>query len=232
MARTHWRDVPMPAAVRALPRTEQGYPILYTSYIDQHGVADLRVSLPQKRDECFQFKKCGICGQVLQHSMTFLGSVVSVENRCFGDPPFHYPCAEYARQVCPWLALRRERTHETAVMTPEGDPSKGTHLAFYVTRGYIGCRAEWPDEGYVFYADLPNQVIWFNQATGEREKPDPLPSPRKELPPMDLRLTPWWRQSKQAERARHDPPSARGVQQDINAALGELVRMEVQRKRR
>jgi hypothetical protein len=135
----------------------------------------------------------------MQDTMIFLGGPLAVANRCFGDPPMHPPCAEYSRRVCPWLALNRDRhvpmgseVHGGKVAnTPGGVEDKPPLMALYSARGYTGCQGE--TSGYVFYADLPTRVMWYDQATGERTRPRPEPQPRRELPPRELRIMPKWR---------------------------------------
>lgn len=194
----NWRDIPMPPLIAARPRDGRGFPILFTSFIDDAGVPDFRVSDPAQRDRCFQERRCGICGEVLHDVMVFLGGPLAVANRCFGDPPMHAPCAEYSRLVCPWLALGRDRhvamgseVHGGKVAnTPGGVEDKPQLMAFYSARGYIGCRGD--EGGYVFYADLPIRVVWYDQATAQRVQPSPVPTPRRELPPRELRIAPKW----------------------------------------
>ena len=202
----NWRNIPMPPLIAARPRDARGYPILFTSYIDDAGVPDFRISDPAKRDQCFQERRCGICGNVMGDLMVmvFLGGPLAVANRCFGDPPMHPPCAEYSRLVCPWLSLNRDRhvpmgseVHGGRVRNPPGGVENKTNLmALYSTHGYIGCRGD--TSGYVFYADLPIRVVWYEQATGARAQPKPEPRPRRELPPRELRLMPAWKQIKGA----------------------------------
>lgn len=198
---SNWRDIPVPPLIAARPRDERGFPILFTSYIDDAGVPDFRLSNPKQRDICFRDRRCGICGEIMRDLMAFIGGPLAVANRCFGDPPMHPPCAEYSRLVCPWLALKRDRHVAMGseirggyvANTPSGVEEKPALMAFYFARGYIGCRGD--EGGYVFYADLPTRVLWFEQATGERTRPRPEPSPRRELPPRDLRIMPLWRQT-------------------------------------
>ncbi len=174
--------------------------MLFTSAVDEHGVPDLRLSDPGKRDQCFHEKRCGICGVVMLDLMVFLGGPMAVQNRCFGDPPMHWPCAEYSIKVCPYLAHARDRhvpmgaeiDGGTVVNTPQGIETKGAYLALYSARSYIGCRGD--AGGYVFYADLPVSIRWYEQATGERVKAQT--TPRREAPPRELRIIPSWQRLK------------------------------------
>lgn len=57
-------------------------------------------------------RACGLCGQPLDRQMAFVGGPVSHKSRFFTDLPMHRACAEYALQVCPYLAAPRFRYTE------------------------------------------------------------------------------------------------------------------------
>lgn len=105
--------VPMPNRIRALPRNKAGYPIPYfAATID--GEPDFRVGDPAAYAACIRERHCWVCGQRRARSENafVIGSMCAV-NRISQDPPCHVQCAEYAAQVCPFMArpsmVRRER---------------------------------------------------------------------------------------------------------------------------
>ncbi|KWU23393.1 hypothetical protein [Burkholderia cenocepacia] len=52
-------------------------------------------------------RRCGLCGQQLGRKLAFIGGDKCHDSRIFADLPMHRDCAEYALQVCPYLALSR-----------------------------------------------------------------------------------------------------------------------------
>jgi hypothetical protein len=103
----------MPSRIRALPRNRVGYPIpFFAAEID--GERDFRVGDPAAYRACIRDRLCWVCGQRRRkgENAFVIGPMCAV-NRVSQDPPSHLGCAEYAAQVCPFMArpnmVRRER---------------------------------------------------------------------------------------------------------------------------
>jgi hypothetical protein len=100
-----WRAVPMPPAIARLERDARGYPIFYCVIPEKPETpVDFRVLNPHKRFKCGKLELCGLCGEPLGYRKAFLGGPMCVADRAFGDAAMHLDCAEYAVQVCPFLA--------------------------------------------------------------------------------------------------------------------------------
>lgn len=94
----------MPQALRQRPRSPSGQlPIPYTVPVID-GVPDFRVSDGEKWLECVTRGLCPLCGEEIKGNFWFVGGPLCHENRLFLDPGMHRDCAEYALQVCPFLA--------------------------------------------------------------------------------------------------------------------------------
>lgn len=125
-----WTDlsnIQLPIRLAAAPKDERGYPIPHTvHWID--GKPDFRVIDPEKWITAVKECRCGICGDVINGKMAFVGGPMSIENRLFTDLPMHQECAEYALQVCPFLAMPKfgylERTDDGHVQVLESASSK------------------------------------------------------------------------------------------------------------
>lgn len=100
--------IPMPLRVAALPR-HRDLPVPAMVQYDEHGVPDFRVIDMEKWGALVQSRGCGICGARMGARVWFIGGPLAIANRMFTDLAMHKDCAEYALQVCPWLALPRYR---------------------------------------------------------------------------------------------------------------------------
>lgn len=102
-----WKDlslVEQPARIAAMQKDERGYPIPHTVQW-ANGKPDFRVIDPEKWVDAVTTCRCGICGEKIEGPMAFTGGPISIKNRLFTDLPMHKECAEYALQVCPFLAM-------------------------------------------------------------------------------------------------------------------------------
>lgn len=114
----------MPARIRALPRTRAGYPIPYFA-ATVNGERDLRIADQRAVIKCARADErlCWICGQRRSTAESvFVAGPLCAVNRISGEAPSHTPCAEYAAQVCPFLARpamsRRDRGMPGEVVFP------------------------------------------------------------------------------------------------------------------
>jgi hypothetical protein len=105
-------SVPPRLAVR--PRDRRGFPIPYGVLCDDNGVPDFRVTDLNKWFDAVNHRRCGLCAQQLGRKIAFVGGEKCHVHRVFADLPMHRDCAEYALQVCPYLALSRMK-HATSL---------------------------------------------------------------------------------------------------------------------
>jgi len=140
-----WRTVAKPPAIAALPVNRRGYPVfanvLPPGGVPQDGKIDFRVLDMTAHIRAIKNRTCGICGGRLPRRFVFIGGPMCVQNRVFGDVAMHLECADYARQVCPFL-VNRERQYD--LRYPEGyrhDPNviltKPERLVLYGTDDYL-----------------------------------------------------------------------------------------------
>ena len=117
-----WRDlsvVPMPERMARLPRDPRGYPQTAHALV-RDGVVDFRTMDAHKVVALIKRRCCALCGEPLGSRMAFVGGPQSTASRYFSDGPMHRDCAEYALQVCPFLAApsfgyRKAAPEHTAV---------------------------------------------------------------------------------------------------------------------
>lgn len=122
----NWRQVIMPPAIAARPRTAEGYPIPFVNLVDKSTGPDLRVLDGARVLICLQQKRCAICGGLLQREKVFIGGPACVENRLFADPAMHEACARYASLVCPYLATQNYH-HASLSQVSKANPSQPLH---------------------------------------------------------------------------------------------------------
>jgi hypothetical protein len=116
-------DVPMPAAVAALPRDVRGYPVLaITPWAD--GVPRFGLTSTERTLVCAVERRCAICGTRLvpgeawrvvsaaeaiamrdaaERGIPYANAAPTVE------PPGHRACMTYSAMVCPYLARPNAR---------------------------------------------------------------------------------------------------------------------------
>jgi hypothetical protein len=97
--------IEIPKIMRTLERDERGYPIPFIVQRDLKGLPVFTVNDDRVVLTCVKKRLCSICGKRLQESWFVSGSRSFLSVRgAFVDPPVHLECAEYALQVCPFLA--------------------------------------------------------------------------------------------------------------------------------
>lgn len=100
-------QVVIPKRLALRPRDKRGYPIPYGVLVNSDGTPDFRITDQEKWMFAAQHRRCGLCGEPLGAKMAFVGGPLCHQYRYFTDLPMHRDCAEYALQVCPYLALPR-----------------------------------------------------------------------------------------------------------------------------
>lgn len=101
--------VAIPDRMRKLPIDRRGYPVPWTVAHDAEGRPQFVVNDEGRRQACIKRDLCSICGGRLDRVRWFVGGPHSAFNErgAYIDPPMHHECAQYALQVCPYLALAR-----------------------------------------------------------------------------------------------------------------------------
>lgn len=107
----------MPSRIAARPR-HKGLPVPSSVQYDAHGVPDFRVIDMEKWTGLARSRGCGICGATMGARLWFVGGPLAIENRLFTDLPMHKDCAEFALQVCPFLAMPRFKFNLSKVELP------------------------------------------------------------------------------------------------------------------
>jgi hypothetical protein len=119
----------MPAALAARPwhpRLRVPVPVMNVHTDDEHPTpfVDFLGVDPQVAVRCARERRCGICGIDLDEELAFLGTVESVRQHVFSDPPLHEHCAQQALRWCPHLRLhnhQRAPQHRRHPDTPHLD---------------------------------------------------------------------------------------------------------------
>ena len=101
-----WRDlksISLPASMQHLRLDARGYPIPFI-VDDGSEKPDFRVINHEKWKQCVVYRQCAMTGLPLGTDLAFIGGPLSIMNRVFTDPAMLPDAAEYAMQVCPFLA--------------------------------------------------------------------------------------------------------------------------------
>jgi hypothetical protein len=163
-----WRLIPVPARLASRPRDDRGYPIPATVLVDSAtGKPDFRVTDIHKWVAACSKKTCSLCGDPLGRHLAFLGGPGSFESRYFTDLPMHRECAEYALQVCPYLAVPNFKYSES-ITAPAGftlnvsddvDSTRPSKFALAITMSYQAMRTR--SGTFVVQAAPWEQVSWW-----------------------------------------------------------------------
>ena len=99
-------EIPIPARMRYLPRDRRGYPIPFIVFRDTDRNPHFTINDDQRRAFVLKHDRCGICNHALFRGRWYVGGPASAfdPRGAYLDPPMHHECAEYALQVCPYLA--------------------------------------------------------------------------------------------------------------------------------
>lgn len=109
------KTIELPPRMAHLERDARGYPIFYSLFINPDSEeVDFTAIDTRKMKEIARKKLCALCGGSLLktfsgslwHPTYFIGGAYSVcKSQTFNDGPMHQECAEYATEVCPWMAM-------------------------------------------------------------------------------------------------------------------------------
>lgn len=79
---------------------------------------DFRIADENKKRECIKRSLCWVCGEFLGSNKVFVCGPVTTITRTHSEPPCHKDCAEWATQICPFLAHANKERREKDL--PEG----------------------------------------------------------------------------------------------------------------
>jgi len=101
--------VPIPENMRYLPRDRRGLPIPFIVFRDTDGNPHFTINDEERRRFVLKLDRCAICNHQLWRGRWFVGGPKCAfdPRGAYLDPPVHHECAEYALQVCPYLAAPR-----------------------------------------------------------------------------------------------------------------------------
>lgn len=170
-----WRSIPIPARLANRPRDVRGYPIPAVVIVDAAGTPDFRVTDVHKWVAACKNKTCALCGEPLGRHMAFIGGPLTFENRYFTDLPSHRECAEYAMQVCPYIAVPNFKHASNIVpgkgvtlhVTEETSTIRPDRFLMGIAKGYAPMRTE--SGGLIVRATPWEQVSWWRD--GRCEEP-------------------------------------------------------------
>jgi len=159
---------PIPARLARRPKDARGYPIPAGVLVDEEGKPDFRVTDIRKWVALAESRCCALCGEPLGRHLAFVGGPLAHQNRFFTDLPMHRECAEYALQVCPFLAAPNFRYAESVRPGPgiaqltTSDlvvPERPEKFFLGVTRSFQ--LVQGPDGTVLAYAAAWEQVTWW-----------------------------------------------------------------------
>lgn len=127
------QDLPPPHRMKHLPRDERGFVVpWFVAWMDEagepcppgKGTPDFRVIRPGGITMAYAQRLCWLCGQPMLPKIPrvfTIGSMCLV-NRISAEPPAHWPCANYATKVCPFLTKPRMVRNKKAMPEDASDP--------------------------------------------------------------------------------------------------------------
>ncbi len=104
-----FKTIPIPDLMKNCELDPRGLPVPYVVLKDQNGKHHFKVNDQKKTINCIIGELCTICGTKMSRNNQWLvGGIASAfdPSGYYFDHPVHKECAEYALQVCPYLAYR------------------------------------------------------------------------------------------------------------------------------
>ena len=161
-------DISVPLRIAALPRDARGYFIPWFVHCER-GIPDFRVVGAGKVERAVAGQRCWICGDRLGRNLAFVLGPMCTINRVSAEPPAHRECANYAVQVCPFLA-RPKMHRQKHNMLPDAVAAPGIMLernpgvaAVWMTREFRLRAAHAGERGVLFRVGEPIDVVWWRE---------------------------------------------------------------------
>ncbi len=155
------KRIPIPDRMSGLPIDPRGYPVPVNVTRDSNGKPNFATNDETVRQLLFKKDRCGICGGKLLRGRWSIGGPGSAfhPDGAFLDPPMHYECAQYAVQVCPYLAMPTFNKSVSKVpprevgLVKEGIAYNPTVFAnrpdLFLIVMYVGQKLTYYDSGFV-----------------------------------------------------------------------------------
>lgn len=118
-----WKDISgihIPTIMQGLPRDSRGYVIPWSVAVGTDGKPDFRMIDQSKLGMALKHKVCALCGTPLGEHLAFVGGPISFETHCYVDSAMHVECAQYALEVCPFLAAPKFGYAKHVKKAPKG----------------------------------------------------------------------------------------------------------------
>lgn len=209
-------DIPMPAAIAALPIDPvRKIPVpWFVAWAD--GRPEFRCADGAKFARAVKERLCWVCGGPLAGRATCVIGPMCCINRVTAEPPCHPACAEYSARACPFLSRPR-------MVRREGDIPEGTTSAGVMIPRNPGVSCLWEggpdvarpfhdgDGGVLFRLAGPIAVSWWAEGR---------PATRAEVDASVASGLPLLR-----EMARAQGPEARFALADQIRAAGPLFEL-------
>jgi hypothetical protein len=163
-----FRSIPIPTRLASRPRDGRGLPIPFTVLLMPDGKPDFRITDQVAWSQAVQRKICALCAQPLGRHKAFVGGPLAAKNRLFTDLPMHRDCAEYALQVCPFLAAPNFRYAESLRLPAEGvkvqtsamvSTERPNKFFLGISLGYSLVRA--PNDTILVHAAPWQELVWW-----------------------------------------------------------------------
>lgn len=166
-----WRLIPIPARLAERPRDARGYPIPAVVLMRDDGTPDFRVTDSRKWVSAYENRTCSLCGQPMGRHLAFIGGPLTFENRYFTDLPAHLDCAQYAIQVCPYIAVPNFKYAENIVfdehvsvkINPDVADTRPDRFFLGVTKSCLSYRTE--DGSLIVRAAPWEQASWWKDGS-------------------------------------------------------------------
>jgi len=102
------KDYPIPLRMAHLPKDKRGFPIPVSILLDNEGTPHFTITDTHKATSCAIADTCHLCGKSLTRAKWLIGGPRCAfhTNGAYLDGPMHLECAQYALNVCPYIALK------------------------------------------------------------------------------------------------------------------------------
>jgi hypothetical protein len=90
----------------------RGFAVPFTTFIGSDHIPNFKVTDTGAWHICVDELRCALCGEKLDYWVYYIGSEAHVKGEYFFDMAMHKDCAEYAIQVCPYIAFGKAYGYE------------------------------------------------------------------------------------------------------------------------
>ena len=171
----------MPARIRRLPISPQGFPVpWFVCWFDGdlpsepgHGVPDFRVADTRKMVRAVKNGLCWTCGEPMGANKAHILGSMCVITKTISEPPSHRDCAIWSARNCPFLSKPKMVRNEKGMYAEDGTLLRGLNEAAGIgLKRNPGAVAVWitkepthpfkpPGGGMLFSVGRPTECLWF-----------------------------------------------------------------------